>query len=247
MNCIEFEAALERGIETREPLVSSAIEHAAVCSDCRIDWDIHRQLDAVIAVWRPVEPPLNLVDSDFADSVLAELTMPIVTNGLLANMVMNGHRATPVQSNSRTSASVPRGRSSGFAIASVAVCLFIAVISTTQHTRRNSLDLARADRARITVRASSQSSLDVSQTLTAVISDLRSEYREMAAETTLVARNLVNAIPHHIPVTIRSDPDEIQPRPRSSAVARIWLPIGNRVESALGFLWQAVPSEVPSG
>jgi hypothetical protein len=35
--------------------------------------------------------------------------------------------------------------------------------------------------------------------------------------------------------------------PLTDSVNSIWKPIGNRVEDALGFLWDAVPSRVPSG
>ena len=94
---------------------------------------------------------------------------------------------------------------------------------------------------------SANSPIDLPLTLTEVFSDLRSEYRDLASETTSVARDLVNGLPVRVEVPVRPQPDVVVFGPTANDVGRIWRPIGSRVESALSFLWQTVPSEVPSG
>jgi len=251
MNCIEFEAAVEHAVETREPLAPTMLEHTSTCTDCRQFWEVQQQLDAVIVAWRSAKPPVELVGA-----VLVELAKPfgadslrriesrLEQDDLWANEVISGSRTNAIQA---PSATTRKSQSGHLAMASVAACVAFAVVFATQFSGQDRHELARAPQTRMIDRNDVNAPVDVSSTLTAVFSDLRSEYREMASETTSVAREMVNAIPHRVPVSALPVRDEIDLRPNPSDVVRMWQPIGSRVESALGFLWQAIPSEVPSG
>ena len=263
MNCIEFETALEFSVETRQPLETAALSHTLNCDNCRSELEIHRQLETAIDAWRSeigIQAVAGLTDqqlkalastvhpatlpADLCDLVLAELTMsPVMTGSSESNV--GDHQKLTLRSIPKES-SLPR-RSGVLAIASVAACLALAVIFATNQAGRNSDELVQVAPSPVIVQPIASAPLDVSQTLTAVFSDIRSEYREMASETTSVARDLVNVFPQHVTVPFQANHDEVELRPTSGDVVRIWRPISSQVESALGFLWQAVPSEVPAG
>ena len=270
MNCIEFESALEFSIETRLPLEHLAVNHILDCDRCRSEWEIRCQLDTAIDEWRSdvgIQAVADLTDQqlsslanamhptippvDLCDLVLAELLEPAITYGV-AKPNLTGHQLLP-QRGLRTKSKGPDiQRRSGFlAVVAVAACLMLAVIFATNQADRDSAELVRvsppSDIEKSATPTAPPTPLDVSQTLTAVLSDIRSEYREMASETTSVARDLVNALPQHVTVPFPASRDEVELTPTSGDVVRIWRPISSPVESALGFLWQAVPSEVPAG
>ena len=285
MNCIEFEAALERGVETRKPLDTALIEHASACAACRADWDIHRQLEVAVTAWRfdlGIQAFAGLSDQhqDAANSFVESVSPPRgLADSVLEECLLRDHRSQPVPQSAQMTSAIelvtqapsvstlrsiatnqafsPHSRSAGFSIACVSACLLVAVLSTIRMSERNQEGLARVD-SRLRTQGSialpshthssdAQATVNVSETLNAVISDLRFEYDEMATETKIVAREFVRVIPNRLPVVSPREPEEVPDRPSTSEVVRIWQPIGSRVESALGFLWQAVPSEVPSG
>ncbi len=252
MNCIEFEAALEQAVERHEPLDPATLEHTNHCAGCRVVWEQHQRLDAAIVAWRFAAPPAGLVDS-----ILAELAKPVASVDLDdqeffvdvdvdANdeeLVTDGtHSARRVSKFAPMNSVAGRSRSRGLAIASAAACLLVAVISLYQFSGKNGQEVVRRSPDRITRPMVADVAMDLPGTLTAVLSDLRTEYREMASETTSVAREIVKAIPRPVSVSVMPDTDEIQLHPNSNDMARIFSPIGSRVESAFGFLWQAVPT-----
>ena len=263
MNCIEFEAALELSVETRQPLEPAALNHTLNCDNCRSEWEIYRQLDTAIDAWRSeigIQGLTSLTDqqlkalastvhpatlpADLGDLVLAELTMsPIMLGSSESNV--GDHQQFALCSKRKNFES--QRRSGVLAIACVAACLFLAVIFATNQAGRNSGELVHISPSPVVEQPIASTLLDVSQTLTAVFSDIRSEYREMASVTTSVARDLVNVFPQPVTVPFQASHDEVELRPTSGDVVRIWRPISSQVESALGFLWQAVPSEVPAG
>ena len=228
MNCIEFEAALEHQIQARSPLDPEAIAHAAVCAECRVGWELHRQLDTIILRWRRVEKPPELLDK-----VLVGLA--------ISNNMSNEeppHRVAPllaavsVGSNQRVSFS--RGRFG--ALACSLASLILAIVVFSRFGKDDNRDLAGTSRPMIDQSISANSPIDLPLTLTEVFSDLRSEYRDLASETTSVARDLVNGLPVRVEVPVRPQPDVVVFGPTANDVGRIWRPIGSRVESALSFL-----------
>jgi hypothetical protein len=238
MNCIEFEAALEYQIESRMEIDPLTMEHVGQCPQCQIAWQIHQQLDAAIVAWRPVEASAGLVDK-----VLAELMAAMPD---LQTVRTTGDRVTSSRQIETSRTSLAFGHRSTALVASAA-CLMMAVVFLTQLERRELPGIVRRSHSSGRKVEVAQAPLDVSLTLSEVLSDLRSEYHEMATETKSAAMELVNGIPRQIEIPRGPDADEILVRPISSDVSRIWRPIGSRVETALGFLWQSLPTEVPSG
>ena len=247
MNCTEFKTAVERAAEIREPLTPDALAHVSTCSECRSVLAIDQQLDAVIAAWRHAEPPTKLVDA-----VLAELSNPLWQDDLQEINELSKIEDEELVTVGQSIESTPRrrNRSRVLVIASLSVCLLIAVVSIGLYSGARSPhlgDLAQATHLGDSDPSLADSSMDVSETLVELLFDLQSEYREMATETTSAAREMVNAIPQRVSASMMPDPDEIDLLPSSSDVRRMWKPIGNRVGTAFSFLWQTVPSEVPSG
>lgn len=253
MNCTEFEAAIERSVENRQSLVASELltpllQHAETCVACRAILDQQQQLELAIKAWRSAQPPAALLDA-----VLTELTNPIwdedpeivhlpdyLNDGSVSAEIPFDRVSTPIKPPTDRSS-----RAAGWAVVSAAVCLFI-VTSIVVNTSNRSADRARTASPRTTTVAATP--VDVSGTLTAVLSDLQSEYQELASETTSVARDVVNAIPAApTTVSVLTGSEEIEFLPDSSGVVRMWQPIGSSVETAFGFLWQAVPSQSPAG
>jgi hypothetical protein len=242
MNCIEFEAAIDRSVEQRTAVDPAALEHATACPPCRMAWERHCRLETAIAAWRPIERPTSLVDA-----VLAELRLSTeshVQHAPVAAVDEKGDR--PV-----------RVRSGGRAVMSVAAVLIVVAVFSSRYASAP-FNLAH-DTSGTDAQGNGDappgidhSTLSVAQTLSTVLSDLKSEYHELASETSSAARELVNALPHRIvlPVGPNSAVNDVPLTElplKSSDVARAWLPIGSRVETALGFLWQAIPNDVPAG
>ena len=222
MNCIEFEAELENQVETRCAITLAAMEHASQCPECRVAWQIHQQLEVAIAAWQPVEG-----SSDLSDRVLMQLQMK--DPGAFSN------------------ASVPASNRKFSVLVATVVCLLIVIVHLKDFSGNHSNQLAQ--RSPTTVRETDVSNpqLDVSETLSEVFSDLRSEYREIASETRSAAMDLVNRLPGQMDIFIPAERDDVVVPSTTNDVSRFWAPIGSRVETALGFLWQAVPAEIPSG
>ena len=142
-------------------------------------------------------------------------------------------------------------RAGGIAVLVAAACLLFAVMFTSQPSHRPmppSPEVATVPPQQLT----EPDGVDVSETLTAVLSDLQSEYQEMATETSSAASDLAKVIPvgsnplsHYVPE--HPYPEDFKIRPTSVDAARIWRPISTKVETALGFLWNTVPSQVPAG
>ena len=142
-------------------------------------------------------------------------------------------------------------RADGIAVLVAAACLLFAVMITSQPSNRRLSPIPK-----VTVVPPQQLTepvgVDVSETLTAVLSDLQAEYQEMATETSSAASDLAKVIPiganplsHYVPE--QPYPEDFKIRPTSVDAARIWRPISTKVETALGFLWNTVPSQVPAG
>lgn len=247
MNCTEFEIAAQRAVETRNSLAQPAVEHLATCADCRQAWELQRWLNETIDVWRMVQPSMGL-----ADAVLAELATSGGSDGSHSWDSDDSHSAASTGAQGRTvsrstSAAGRQNRSAAFAMVAVAACLVIAALFASQFGGNAGHELARTGRGQKAEVAQSDARLDVSRTLTEVFSDLKTEYREMANETTAIAREMVIAFPQRVDISALPQSSTTELLPDSSDMVRMLEPIGSRVESAFGFLWNAIPSELPSG
>lgn len=272
MNCTEFEVALERAVETREPLATTTLEHVANCAACREIWEAQQRLNAAIVAWKFAVPPTGL-----ADAVLAKLAWEDDSHAesssfwegealaepssswegeapaepsspLKATVQPPVQRVSPLHGSAGASPSRNREARSGLLVmATVAACLVVAVVFTAQFSRNPNHNLAQNIRFQPVNSIGSDLPVDVTGTLTTVMSDLQTEYREMANETTAMAWDMVSGIPHPVSVSTIPISDDIELLPKSDDMVRILQPIGNGVESALGFLWKAIPGEVPPG
>lgn len=235
MNCIEFEAALAGQADARIPLSPDALKHAAVCPDCSQQLRLNRQLDVAVQAWRPVTDL-----PDLTDRVLLELQTS-TDDSFTPNLVVGNagrQRLRPT--------STGRGRMT--LVASFAACMVVAVIGLTLSSQQASTIADRTADAPSEKRETVATSLDVSSTLSEVISDLGTEYQEIARETSLAAKDLALVLPqsHENPARPETEEESGQQSAVTDA-ARILRPISSRVETALGFIWQAIPTEVPSG
>ena len=258
MNCTEFEAAVERAIESREPIAEDLFAHTTTCSTCRNVLELHQQLDAAIDAWRLATPPSGLVNS-----VLLELSEPSWSEDSAELRILLGLDEFKTNQTKAEPAFVVRSkepvvrrktRTSALTMSSIAACLFVGVVLITSYSGNNAIQ----QRNRLehffqnqTGNLSKTESSGVSSKLTELLTDLRSEYREIASETTSAAKEIVNVIPQRVAASIIAETNEITNEiellPTSSDVTRMWQPIGSRVGTALSFLLQAVPSEFPSG
>jgi hypothetical protein len=146
-----------------------------------------------------------------------------------------------------SNASVPASNRKFSVLVATVACLLIVIVHLKDFSGNHSNQLARRSPTTIRETDVSNPQLDVSETLSEVFSDLRSEYREIASETRSAAMDLVNRLPGQMDIFIPAERDDVVVPSRTNDVSRFWAPIGSRVETALGFLWQAVPAEIPSG
>jgi len=103
-------------------------------------------------------------------------------------------------------------------------------------TRESRMKLASVDK------------LDVSSTITEVMSDLRNSYDDMTGDVTSTPRVAATHVTSAQTVNSSQSEsnDDVMPASSGNGTA-VWRPISSRVKVAMGFLWLAVPGEVPSG
>ncbi|WP_010586445.1 hypothetical protein [Schlesneria paludicola] len=258
MNCVEFESAVESAVEERQPLAEHVFEHASACAQCRTRLSLEYQLDLAIESWRSNEQP----SEGFVDRILAELSQPVWNDDSDLDDILATHDASQLELASPTLPSNPKmetavapeaiekavRRSHQMALSSVVACLLLVAVtmsflSNVQHGTFNGLLTFHRMQP---LTHDELAMLDVSDTIAEVFSDLKSGYREMASETSVAAREIVEAIPDMAAPPLPAA-DDLDLLPDSSDMKRLWRPIGSRVSTALGFLWQTVPSEIPAG
>jgi hypothetical protein len=243
MNCTRFNDAFKRSIEMRGPLEAEANDHLAECADCRLEWQTQSQLDLMIARWQTVG-----LTRDFADPVLAELArLDVATKLPESNLIADRDATTTRSIVSGLNGSVSRPGMRLGVLGSVAASLMAATLFFSQFERQPTELLTGVPPVIPRDSAIAEVRLDVSQTLSEVLADLRSEYREVADETRSVALDLVNSIPGRVEIPDQSMLSDIEIPTTPRDVGQMWRPIGSRVETALGFLWQAIPQEIPPG
>jgi hypothetical protein len=262
MNCSEFEAEVQRLVEMRGASLSDAAEtHRQACTECARLWQNHRMVEAALAAWRPVEVPANLTES-----VLRRLAEPSGVDG--------SSRADAVTVRIR-STSAP---SQWGALLAAAACLVVSVWFGLAARPQNQDATARSHSALIGTApgetvpitteiagrtASAQSnapSVDVAESVVAVIDDLRGEYRELAEVTRETARDLVSVLPPTSPAAWMEEvaspgtapatatgTDGLPEDQSPGAVSQIGRSIGDQIGQAIDFLRVAVPTTVPQG
>lgn len=258
MNCVEFESAVEFAVEERQPLAEHVYEHASACAQCQTLLSLQFQLNLAIDAWQSSERP----SEGFVDRVLAEVSRPAWDDDSDLEDIPTIRHAPRLERPAIQSPSIPNAkigvapetlekaarRSHQMALSSVVACLLLVAvttsfISTSQHDMFGGLLTFHRVQP---LTHDELAMLDVSDTIAEVFSDLKSGYREMASETSVAAREIVEAMPEMATPPLPAT-DDLDLLPDSSDMKRLWRPIGSRVSTALGFLWQTVPSEIPAG
>lgn len=213
MNCTEFESAIESCVEERKSLAANATEHLATCAHCQMIFEQHQQLDAAILVWRFPVPSAGL-----ADAVLRDLAVPAGKLDPAFNENLDDWRDDGVERGSRTrlvsNLSIARAQTQFRRVSVVAVvaCLCVGVISAIVfsgiHARRPLDTLANQQNQSKVSAEIVDGSVDVSSAITQVLFDLKSEYGQVANQTTSAAREIVRAIPPRPAVGAILSPDD---------------------------------------
>ena len=234
MNCSEFEKELEQLVETRgESLPDSAAAHASECASCQLLYRDHQLLSLAMVQWRPVEIPSSLVASVLREVLDEQLSQPIQA----ATRRVAGRGWLPVAAVACL-----------LVIMGIGVSLRSGSIDETMTRNGNRLPTDRIPTAGAPV--------EVATSMAAVLDDLKTEYRGLAADTTATARELAVVIPtaQAIPwgelsmSNIAAKPTVINDEPDASGgVTAIGRSIGTQITQAMDFLWSTVPAEVPQG
>lgn len=256
MNCSEFEAVLHERVESRRsPLSDEAVAHRQSCPACESLWRDHCLLESAISAWRPVEVPVSL-----SDRVLRSLAGP-------STPLSDEMPTVLLEPGSLEPAALPRRqwRRTNWVVAATVACVAMACWIATR--RIDPLRDDGATVARATPNASRSltgeqpsistgtevSEVGVSESVVAVLTDLKAEYQELANETTATARDFAAVMPQSVawpravlPVReglLANDGTEAAPQPG----AELGRSIGDQIGQAIGFLWETVPNRVPSG
>lgn len=234
MNCSEFEKELEQLVETRgESLPEPALAHLERCADCRLLHREHQLINIAIAKWRPVEIPASLLESVMNQVIDERLSRPIP--------------AAP-------SAASRRG---WFPVAAIACLLVIIGVGIGLRPDSNDPTLAQnGNPPPLRSGPDRGAPVEVATSMAAVLDDLTTEYRGLAADTTATARELAVVIPTAPAIpwgdlsvsNIASKSTVVDQDPESATgVTEIGRTIGTQITQAMDFLWTSVPAEVPRG
>lgn len=232
MNCSEFESTLDELVDARGGQISAeAAAHRRSCPACAQLWRDHCLLDAAVKLWRPVEAPASLTDL-----VLRSLhdERPLLQP---MRIEMEAAPRLPV-------------RSGRWVVAATAACLAMACLFAV----RNGDDERDRPMAHAPVALSNNSTtlanaapVEVSDSVVALLADLKAEYRGLADETKATAQDFVAVLPQPVAWPNSALPGTGNEEASSQPVSEIGRSIGDQIGQAIGFLWQSVPSGDPSG
>ena len=232
MNCSEFETILDELVDARGGQLSdAAAEHRQSCPACTQLWRDHCLLDAAVKLWRPVEVPASLT-------------------GLVLRSLHDEKPQSQPKRIEMDEASRPQARSRRWAVAATATCLALACLFAIRSgdVERDRL-IAHAPVAQSNDHTTLANAVpvEVSESVVALLADLKAEYRGLADETTATAQDFVAVLPQSVawpnPMLTNGSGDE----PPSAPASEIGRSIGDQIGQAIGFLWQSVPSGEPSG
>ena len=232
MNCSEFESTLDELVDARgSQLSDEAAAHRQSCPACTQLWRDHCLLNAAVKLWRPVAPPASLTDL-----VLLSLREEEPSS-----------KSIPITMNMPSRSAVRSGR---WAVAATAACLALACLFAVRNGdvgRDRPMAHAPVAQSNDSTTLANAAPVEVSESVVALLADLKAEYRGLADETKATARDLVAVLPQSVvwpnSVLISGDGDE----PSSAPASEIGRSIGDQIGQAIGFLWQSVPSGEPSG
>lgn len=256
MNCSKFEVVLNEQIDSRRsPLSEEAVTHRKSCPACESLWRDHCLLESAISAWRPVDVPASL-----SDRVLRSLTGPSAPlTDEMPTVLLESRSLEPAVLSRRQS------RRTNWVVAATLACVAMTCWMATRRIdplREDGTAVARTTpNARRSVtggqpslgKGAEVSEVGVSDSVVAVLADLKAEYQELANETTATARDFAAVMPQSVawPRAVLPVREEISEDHGTDAVpqpgAELSRSIGDQIGQAIGFLWDTVPSRVPSG
>ena len=232
MNCSEFETTLDELVDARgRQLPDAAVEHRQSCPACTQLWRDHCLLDAAVMLWRPVEVPVSL-------------------SGLVLRSLPDERPLLQSKRVEMDVASRPQAHAGRWAVAATAACLALACLFAVRNGdvgRDRPMAHAPVAQSNDSTTLANAAPVEVSESVVALLADLKAEYRGIADETTATARDLAAVLPQSVawPNSVLTNGDGDEPSP--ALASEIGRSIGDQIGQAIGFLWQSVPSGDPSG
>ncbi len=224
MNCTEFELLTNDRLDARQTALSAESRaHLAECAACRSFWRGQVTLLSAVDSWKDVAPPSRVIDA-----ALREL---VDQNGVAPQHVAVSASSVPPR---RSIAGVW-----GLVCSTAALALLaVLVVRPSPPAPAQPLPVVQVEPA------APAETANVSEALSGLLHDVRSEYAEISRETTRVLADLGDlpeAGPWFAPIAAS---DEERPE-SASAWMRLDRPVSDRVGEAFDFLWDALPREAP--
>lgn len=255
MNCKEFETAFEAAIERRSTLESTFVQHIGTCLNCRTVWQRQQSLDAAIAAWKEIQPPVGLDDAVLADLARSpnltdlDCLAPLTSSDELSDLRQLGYAQPPrpvrlAQTRNQT------GFGGLLVVASSVACVVVIVTFAQMFSRtplgRELEDMANFNRIRSDQIAGTNLPRDYSKAMTEVMSEFKTEYDDFATETSAAVFAIADAMSPRSDAAVTQADGNSDLVPQASDAVKIWQPFGSRVKTAFGFLRLALPSQGPS-
>ena len=184
MNCSEFETTLDALVEARgRQLSDEAAQHQQSCPACARLWRDHCLLDAAVTLWRPVAVPASLTD--------------LVLRSLTDNRPLLQPELPKIDVASR-----PQVQSGRWVVAATAACLALSCLFAIRpggDERDRPIARVRGNSSDEGTSLAMAPPIEVSESVVALLADLKAEYRGLADETRAAAQDFVAVLPE--PVT----------------------------------------------
>lgn len=242
MNCTEFELRLNEQLDARSVEETPGFsEHIAECEHCRIFWESAQTLADAISRWRDETPEVDL-----SSVVLARHALE---NGRSAS----GRSAAPSRVPPRTSQPVPRAtasrdltvpgdavaRTRATLLASLAALVALVTLSAVPSFENPAEIAARRNLSGSLVASRSGREIGEGKTVNPVTLDGDSPYATLGKQAGGLLAGLL--VPETAPSATTSVPAAPATRNDSwlGGLQNQWQPVGESLENALDFLWQA--------
>jgi hypothetical protein len=231
MNCVEFEAALQRGLDQGVLGDDESLQgHCRTCSACRKSWDRARLLAEAIVAWRAALPEVSLVESVAAARAARSAvdTVDALDEQLFAPpLAINAPMAK------RNRSSLGRRRSWLAIAAGVAAIVAVAVMLPTRQTPPETSDVARIESPspRETIRLS-----DVPHDATLQVERADAVYDALASTAAGALEEFAWIV---VPQPAADDQRNSSGEMWLDGLQRELRPIGQSLGDALDFLWEA--------
>jgi hypothetical protein len=249
MECREFEIELQDRLDLRQDPRSPALQaHAAGCEACATSLASAKLLLRGVAAWKMTLPTVELAARIASQLVTVESAAHIASPRDVASHVVSDRRSGPVYSGPFAW---------GLVTTSAAALCFMFCSTAFQPNSQSPLrNLANRQSSKSKVSATAMATpnvmrnepaanqKDVNPNLNTVLASAGQAYSHLALETAAVAEDFALLMPAQ-GFFRDSDPSRIDkaavPSNSNGLLPETVYPVGDSVENALQYLWQAVP------